>query len=165
MCGSSTRLLGIAQVTTLDKVALASGMFMEAHRRFRTANGDIDYVVSIMMAGSVIGIIGPLLTEQGGHTSHSILARISNHINEPGAPPAKEGMFRAVYNGLKHSGDKGRNIAPSDDLVIEANLPREAAHMLDDAKADFREIKISADTRAKLSEEFLSALEAVESYA
>ena len=152
-------------MATLDKITVASEMFMEAHRRFKNATEDIDYIVAIMMAGSVIGIVGPLLTEQGGHTSHSILVRISNHIGGPGAPPSKEGMFRAIYNGFKHSGDKARNIAPSNDLLVEVHLQREAAHMLDDAKSDFRQITVSAATRATLSQEFLTVLESDESYA
>jgi hypothetical protein len=152
-------------MATLNKITVASEMFMEAHRRFWNATQDTDYIVSIMMAGSVIGIVGPLLTEQGGHTSHSILARISNHIAEAGTPPSKEGMFRAIYNCLKHSGDKARNILPSSDLFIEAHLEREAAHMLDDAKADFRQVSVSGDTRATLSAEFLIVLESDESYA
>jgi hypothetical protein len=148
-------------MSTLDKITVASEMFMEAHRRFTGATREIDYVVSIMMSGSVIGIVGPLLTEQGGHTSHSILARISAHIG----PPKREGVFRAVYNGLKHAGDKARSVSPSSDLTIEVDLEWEAAHMLDDAKSDFRQIKISGVARATLSPEFIQLLESEESYA
>jgi hypothetical protein len=152
-------------MATLDKITVASEMFMEAHERFTRAKREIDYIVSIMMSGSVIGIVGPLLTEQGGHTSHSILARISAHISPPGAPPKKEGVFRAVYNGLKHAGDKARSIAPSTDLGLEVDLEREAANMLDDAKSDFRQIEITSETRASLSAEFIQILESDESYA
>jgi hypothetical protein len=152
-------------MATLNKITVASEMFMEAHRRFKTASGDIDYIVSIMMSGSVIGIVGPLLTEQGGHTSHSILARISTHLAGPGAPKTKEGMFRFLYNGLKHAGDKRRSILASSDLKIEAYLPAEAGHMLADAKADFRQIKVTPGTRRTLSNEFLKLLESDESYA
>jgi hypothetical protein len=150
---------------TLNKITVASEMFMEAHRRFKAAKQDIDYVVSIMMSGSVIGIVGPLLTEQGGHTSHSILARISTYLDGPSSPRTKEGVFRAVYNGLKHAGDISGNVTPSADLLLEVDLEREAAHMLDDAKADFRQIEVPRETRAGLSKEFLQLMESNEGYA
>lgn len=151
-------------MATLNKITVASEMFMEARVRFLKASCDIDYVVSIMMSGSVIGMVGPLLTEQGGYTSHSILVRISNRIGSPGSPPSKEGMFRAVYNGLKHAGDRVRKVDPSSDLFIEADLKHEAAHLLDDAQSDFRQIKITQETRQWLSPEFLKVLELNESY-
>jgi hypothetical protein len=152
-------------MATHNKITLASEMFVEAHRRFKIANRDIDYVVSIVMSGSVMGIVSPLLTEQGGHTAHSILARISTKLDGKGAPHTKEGMFRLIYNGLKHAGDKSRSIGPSSDLLLDVHLAREAAHMLDDAKADFRQIKITRDVRSNLSPEFLALLESNESYA
>lgn len=152
-------------MATLNKITVAAEMFIEAHRRFKTATADIDYIVSIMMSGSVIGIVGPLLTEQGGHTSHSILARISTHLAGPGAPKTKEGMFRFLYNGMKHAGDKARRIPPSSDLLIEAHLPSEAGHMLADAKADFRQIKVTPQIRQTLPKEFVELLESDESYA
>jgi hypothetical protein len=152
-------------MATHNKITLASEMFVEAHRRFKSANRDIDYVVSIVMSGSVMGIVSPLLSEQGGHAVHSILARISTKMDGKGAPPTKEGVFRLIYNGLKHAGDKLRSVPPSSDLLLETQLAREAAHMLDDAKADFRQIKISPDVRATLSTEFLGILESDESYA
>jgi len=152
-------------MATLNKIAVASEMFIEAHRRFRAASRDIDYIASIMMSGSVIGIVGPLLTEQGGHTSHEILARISTYLDCPGSPRTKEGVFRAVYNGLKHSGDIVGTRAPSDDLLLEADLAREAAHMLDAAKDDFRQIEVTSETRAALSQEFLQLMESDEGYA
>jgi len=152
-------------MATLNKITVASEMFMEAHRRFRAASQDIDYIASIMMSGSVIGIVGPLLKEQGGHTSHEILARISTFLDGPGSPRTKEGVFRAVYNGLKHSGDIAGKLAPSDDLVLEADLAREAAHMLDAARDDFRQIEVTNGTRAELSQEFLQLMESDEDYA
>jgi len=152
-------------MATHNKIALASEMFVEAHRRFKSATRDIDYVVSIVMSGSVMGIVSPLLAEQGGRTAHSLLARISSILGETGAPPTKDGMFRLIYNGLKHAGDKSRSIAPSSDLLLKAHLGREAAHMLDDAKADFRQIKITFEVRSTLSAEFLAILESEESYA
>lgn len=151
-------------MATLNKLTVASEMFLEAHHRFKNATEDIDYVVSIIMSGSVIGIVGPLLTEQGGHTSHSLLARISTRLGAPGEPSTKEGMFRFIYNGLKHSGDKIRKINPSGDLLIEVHLEREAAHMLDDARADFREIKVTSDIRDSFSREFVELLQSGESY-
>lgn len=152
-------------MATHNKIALASEMFLEAHRRFKSATRDIDYVVSIVMSGSVMGIVSPLLAEQGGHTIHSLLARITTMLDGTGAPSTKDGMFRLIYNGLKHTGDKSRKVLPSSDLLLEADLAREAAHMLDDAKADFRQIKITSDIRSTLSAEFIAILESDESYA
>jgi hypothetical protein len=92
-------------MATLNKVRLASEMFVEAHTRYATASRDIDYISSILLSGAVIGIIGPLLKEQGGRTTHELLARFANAISEPGDDPARDGMFRAVYNSLKHAGN------------------------------------------------------------
>lgn len=150
-------------MATLHKIVVAADMFIEAHDRYANATRDIDYIVSIMMSGSVIGIVGPLLKEQGGHTSHSLLARISTKLGGPGSPETKEGMFRAVYNGLKHAGD--RKIPPSSDLLVHVHLEREAAHMLDDAKADFRQIKVTPDIQSKLPSQLLALLESDRDYA
>jgi hypothetical protein len=152
-------------MATLNKIAVAAEMFLEAHRRYTSATRDIDYVVSIMMSGSVIGIVGPLLTEQGGHTAHSLFARISNTLRTPGEPETKDGMFRLVYNGLKHAGDTRGKIPPSSDLLVEAHLEREAAHMLDDAKSDFRQIEVAGSVRASLPPEFLQLMESDADYA
>ncbi len=150
---------------TLNKIEVASQMFLEAHDRFRSATREIDYVISIVLSGAVVGIVSPILKEQGGHTAHSLLARISNVIAEPGEPPTHEGVFRATYNAFKHAGDERRNVAPSADLEISTNLKLEAAHMLDAAKADFRPITVKHDVRERLSQRFIELLEAENDYA
>ena len=150
---------------TLNKVQVASHMFVEAHERYMAATRDIDYVISIVLSGAVVGIVSPLLTEQGGHTTHSILARIGNLIAQPGAPLTHEGVFRATYNAFKHAGDERRKIAPSTDLEIQTDLKDEAAHMLDAAKQDFRQIQVLPEIRHSLSQQFVGLLESDDSYA
>ena len=151
---------------TLNKVKVASEMFVEAHARYATARRDIDYITSIMLSGAVIGVIGPLLKEQGGRTTHELLVAIANAISSPGDAPAYEGMFRTVYNGLKHAGNdkQKQKVRASDDLEIRTNLPLEAARLLDAAKNDFRNIEVSAEVRQGLSPEFIQLLEAEEDY-
>lgn len=149
----------------LNKIHVASEMFMEAHERYMTASRDIDYIVSIMLSGAVVGIVGPLLEEQGGHTTHSLLKRVGDLIAEPGEPPCHEGMFRAIYNALKHAGDERRNIAPSVDLDIRADLRVEAARMLDAARQDFRQIEVSQQIKNGLPPKFFELLESEKDYA
>ena len=140
-------------------------MFVEAHERYMKATRDIDYVVSIVLSGAVVGIVSPLLKEQGGHTTHSLLARIDSLIAEPRDLPIHEGMFRAIYNAVKHAGNDRQNIAPSTDLEIETDLRAEAAHMLDAAKQDFRQIEVLPELSDSLSRKFVGLLESEMSYA
>jgi len=139
-------------------------MFVEAHKRYATADREIDYVTSILLSGAVIGVIGPLLKEQGGRTTHELLAKIGNIISESGEDPSHEGMFRAVYNSLKHAGNKTQNIRPSDDLEIRTDLRLEAAHMLDAAKDDFLKIEMSSMVKSSLSVECIELLQSEGSY-
>lgn len=148
----------------LNKIVVASEMYVEAHNRFSNANSDIDYITSILLSGSIIGIVGELLKEQGGKTTHQNLARMSNFLAEDGDGIQKEGFFRAVYNSLKHAGYTKRNVKASDDLLICADLRLEAARMLDAAKSDFNEIKVSFDIKSKWSSKFISLLESIDSY-
>jgi hypothetical protein len=152
-------------MAALNKIQLASEMFVEAHARYTSARRDIDYVTSILLSGAVVGIVSPLLKEQGGHTMHELLTRIGNLIAEPGEEAAHEGVFREIYNSLKHAGNKNKNIQPSSDLEIQTDLKKEAAHMLDAAKHDFREIEALPQVREGLSKGFLSFLEADADYA
>lgn len=152
-------------MATLNKVQVASEMFVEAHNRYATASRDIDYITSILLSGAVIGIIGPLLKEQGGRTTHELLARIANAISEPGDDPAREGMFRAVYNSLKHAGNERPKVLASSDLEIHTNLPMEAGRMLDAAKDDFRNVEVSAEVRQGLSTEFIQLITSDDTYA
>lgn len=152
-------------MTTLNKIEVASTMFLEAHTRYVTATRDIDYITAILLSGATIGIIGPLLKEQGGHTTHELLARISNVIAEPGDDPARDGMFRAVYNALKHAGNERPKIHASKDLEIHTHLQTEAARMLDAAKDDFRNIEVSSAVRSNLAPEFIQLLSVEDTYA
>src|SRR3990167_3369454 len=152
-------------MTSFNKVWLASDMFVEAHDRYMNAKKELDYIVSILLSWAVVGIVSPLLKEQGGHTTHELLARISNAISDPSEEPAREGMFREIYNSLKHAGNAQRKIAASGDLEIKTDLKKEAAHMLDAAKSDFREIEVPQEIRNNLSAEFLVLLQSEDSYA
>ncbi|MHB8916043.1 MAG: hypothetical protein ACYC4K_09565, partial [Thiobacillus sp.] len=120
-----------------------------------------------LLSGAIVGIISPLLKEQGGHTMHELLARISNAIAEPGEEDSHEGMFREIYNSLKHAGNpnKRKKIAPSEDLEIQTDLKQEAAHMLDAAKNDFRHITVLPQIKDSLSESFLLILQLDADYA
>jgi hypothetical protein len=152
-------------MSTHNKIVIASNMFVEADARYRNASADIDYIVSILMSGAVVGIVGPLLKEQGGRTMHQLLAKIGDIVAEPGDGAHHEGMYRAVYNSLKHTGNERANLNPSNDLAIHTDLRVEAAHMLDAAKEDFRKIIVSADVRNALTQQFVTLLEAHEDYA
>ena len=143
-------------MSTYNKIVMASKMLMEAHNRFESAKSEMDYLSSILLSGAVVGIIAPLLEEQGGHPMHEILARISNFIGEE---KMHQGIFREIYNTFKHSGNKRRNIKPSEDLEIEADLKLEAGRMLEAAKTDFKEIKVSSEIRNEISGDFIRFLE------
>ena len=142
----------------LNKLVVASEMFLEAHRRFVNAGRDIDYVASIVLSGAVVGIVGPLLKEQGGRTTHELLAKVANLVSEPGGPPAHEGMFRSIYNGLKHAGNKNQKVRPSEDLEIHTDLRVEAGAMLEAAREDFSKIMIDRHVVDRLSQEFRTVI-------
>jgi hypothetical protein len=146
-----------------NKIQVASDMFVEAHNRYTSPKNEIDNIVSILLSGAVVGIISPLLKEQGGHTEHELLSRISNSIADHGEKPVNESFFREIYNSLKHAGNNRKHVVASSDLEITTDLKREAAHMIDAAKEDFRNITISSEVRNKLSQEFFKLLEPIDS--
>ncbi len=96
---------------------------------------------------------------------HQLLAKIGELVAEPGDGAQHEGMYRAVYNSLKHTGNERAKMNPSDDLEIHTDLRIEAAHMLDAAKEDFRKIIVSVEVRNALTQQFVTLLEAHEDYA
>ena len=148
-----------------NKILIASLLFERAHEIFESAVTDTDFASSLLLAGAVVGIIAPVLAEQGGHPMHDLLARIANATTEPEEGEYHVGLFRAAYNSLKHSGNARQNIAPSEDLEFEADIAREAAHMLDVAKADFKEVQVSSEIRNKCSASFIALLESEREYA
>jgi hypothetical protein len=133
------------------KIVLASQTFVEAHERFDKASREIDYVTSLMLAGAVCGIVSPLLKEQAKGTFHVLLASLFQTT-------PNEGVFRTVYNGLKHAGLKRIKLLPSADLDIDADLRKEAAWMLEAAREDFSKIIIERGLLDQLSEEFLKLI-------
>ncbi len=147
-----------------NKIVIAADMFVEAHKRFISAKSDIDFIVAIVMAGSVLGIISPLLKEQGGRTTHQILAEISNLIVKEEDADFHEGIFREIYNSFKHTGSMKKGLKPSEDTEVEAELKKEAAYMLDAARDDFREVKIIHDSTVVLPDEFLNLIESENEY-
>jgi len=147
-----------------NKVILASEMFIEAHERFLSATRDVDYVISLMLSGAVVGIVAPLLNEQGKPSMHQLLARLSD-IAEPDGKRAHEGMFRAVYNGLKHAGNSRKGIVASADLSLNGDLRLEAAEMLEAAREDFTKILVTTDVHDQLSPRFVTLLRPSVDYA
>jgi hypothetical protein len=141
-----------------NKILLASEMFTEAHERFLRAGGDSDYVASLLLSGAVVGVVAPLLKEQGTRSMHQLLAALSDIVTEPSDESAHEGMFRAVYNGIKHAGNRNKGVAASQDLMIHADLRVEAAEMLEAAREDFRKVLVDADVQSSLSPKFLAIL-------
>ena len=153
-----------------NKIVLASKMFIEAHNKFDSAKSEMDYVSSILLSGAVVGIVAPLLEEQGGHPMHEILARISNDVMihfmvSEGNERAHQSIFRKTYNAFKHAGNKRMNIKPTEDLEIETDIKLEAGRMLDVAKSDFKQIEISRNIRSQISNEFIQLLESEREYA
>jgi hypothetical protein len=144
-------------VAAYNKVVLASEMFVEAHEKFTAAARDVDYVVSLMLSGAVVGVIAPLLNEQGKPSMHQLLARLSN-IAEPDGEPAHAGLFRAVYNGLKHAGNPRKRVAASADLSLNADFRLEAAELLEAPREDFTKILVTSEVRAQLSPRFVTLL-------
>jgi len=87
------------------KLQLASEMFAEAHRQYSEAEREVDYVNSILLSGAVIGIIGPLLKEQGGQPTHNLLAKMDKLLADPGdispssLPQISRFRIRTFYPG------------------------------------------------------------------
>lgn len=149
-----------------NKIVVASLMFTEAHQRYINAKQDMDYIISILLTGSVIGIIAPLLKEQGRRTSHQSSVDICELLTVDGEKnPIHEVNFRETYNSLKHARNDRKKVKAHDDLIIKTDLRLEAAYLLDDAKEDFCSIIFSADVRSKISDEFLTLLESTDCYA
>lgn len=148
-----------------NKIVIASEMFERAHDQFVSSKSEIDYTSALLLAGAVVGIIAPLLAEQGGYPTHNLLARIGNLISDQGDANQHAGLYRAAYNSLKHAGNDRRKLKPSDDLEFETDIRLEAARMLDAAKADFKEISVSGAIRQQLSRSFIALLEAEREYA
>ena len=148
-----------------NKIVIASQLFERAHEIFESAKTDTDFALSLLLAGAVVGIIAPVLAEQGGHPMHDLLARIANATAESEESKYHVGLFRAAYNSLKHSGNSRQKIAPSEDLEFEADIATEAAHMLDVAKADFNEVRVSSEIQNQCSPSFIALLESEREYA
>ena len=131
-----------------NKILLAGELLVEAANEFRQAKSDVGYAKSILLAGAVSLITTPYLSELGIDSMHESLAKAAvqmdgTDISKLTAKQLYEavgkgiGYYRFTYNSLKHSGDKRRDIKPSDDLNFTANLREEANWLIDAAISDF----------------------------
>lgn len=148
-----------------NKIVIASEMFERAHNQFMTAKSEMDYASSLLLSGAVVGIIAPLLSEQGRQPTHDLLVRMGQVISEQGDEKQHVGLYRVAYNSLKHAGNNTKNLKPSEDMEFETDILLEAAHMLNAAKADFKGIEVSGKVRQQCSPSFIALLEAEHEYA
>lgn len=138
-----------------DKRLIAADMLEEAINKFKTAESDLDYIQSILLAGASIGITNPLLSENQRQTAHEKSAENVIRIREYSlgrelSQQEREDVFRGAmrfnkqaYNSLKHAG-KGK-LAASDDLEIETDFAVEAEELLWAAIEDFKGLPISPE--------------------
>jgi hypothetical protein len=145
-----------------SKIVLASQMFEKAHSEYMSAKTDMDYVNSILLSGAVVGIISPLMEEQGGYCTHRFLTKIGNSRS---ADKKHIGMYRQIYNSLKHTGNSNDKLLPSSDLIFDADLKYEASKMIYCAKSDFNDVLIPKEQLVLLSEDFKSLLSSEYDYA
>jgi hypothetical protein len=145
-----------------SKILLASQMFEKAHSEFVNAESDMDFINSILLSGAVVGMISPLMEEQGGCSTHRFLTRIGNARS---SEKKHIGMYRHIYNSLKHSGDSRNKVLASEDLSFEADLKYEAGKMLYCAKSDFNDVLIPNEQINLLSEQFKCLLSSECDYA
>lgn len=141
---------------TYDKRLIAADMLEEAILKFKVAESDLDYIQCILLAGASIGITSPLLSEDDKKTSHEKSAETVIKLREYSlgrslSKSEKEQVFsgalrfnKQAYNSLKHAG-KGKKLAASDDLEIEADFREEAEELLWAAIEDFKSLTISAE--------------------
>lgn len=147
---------------TYDKIVLSSQLFERAHGQFYSAECDIDFAEIILLAGAVIGVISPVVAEQGGMSSHNVLAKMEVLLS--GGTNENEGLFRQVYNSIKHAGNRKREISAIDDLLFQADLQLEAARLLEAALSDFRQVKVTQKQKGAFSDNFISLLESDHEY-
>ena len=121
---------------------------MAASNSYKEASTDIDYIKCILLAGAVINICYPLIEELGGKSKQRSSAELATFLMErsgnvfKGKQKAKQvsrfiGFSKFAYNSLKHTGDKTKDVLPSDDLYFESNLKIEAERIIIDAISDF----------------------------
>lgn len=121
---------------------------MAASNSYKEASTDIDYIKCILLAGAVINICYPLIEELGGKSKQRSSAELATFLMErsgnvfKGKQKAKQvsrfiGFSNFAYNSLKHTGDKTKDVLPSDDLYFESNLKIEAERIIIDAISDF----------------------------
>jgi len=157
---------------THDKIRLAGEMLTTAARDYKSAQGDMDYVKCILLAGAVINIAYPLVKEFGGTTRAVESAELATRIMEIrkgvkfGKKERREQIARFVahdnyiYNSLKHAGNSERKLKPSDDVNFEADLKLEAEQKILDARSEFVRVPFAPGATNQFSDElrdFLSS--------
>lgn len=153
-----------------NKLLLAGEMLVAASNSYKAASTDIDYIKCILLAGAVINISYPLIEELGGKSKQRSSAELatflmerSGHVFE-GKQKAKQisrfiGFSNFAYNSLKHTGDKTKDVLPSDDLYFESNLKIEAERIIIDAISDFIGVPFSQSLiNTHFSDELLDLL-------
>lgn len=160
---------------THDKILLAGELLLDSAKTYRSAKSDVEFAKCILLAGAVIGIIGPWLTENGTDSTRiqssklkaKVVARIQNidfeSLDEK-IQKEKVGRYvkfhHLVYNSLKHSGNRNSELKASDDLVFQADLKEEAYCIIGDAILDYNRLPLSQErVNTGLSGDLLTLLQ------
>lgn len=158
---------------THNKILLAGELLVDAAKIYRSGRKNVDFAKSILLAGAVIGIVAPLLEERGTKSSQAQFAEWFIQVRRLNLSEKNEKkeisnsirFDRFIYNSLKHSGSKHlgsyeEGIKPSDDLLFEADLKREACRLIESAIADYNHLDLSREiVNMKLSDDLLTLLQ------
>ena len=138
-------------MTQYNKIVVASEMFVEAHGRYVSGARDIDYIASLVLSGAVCSIVSRLLQQQGDGTFHTVLASLFEQATD-------EGVLRSIYDGFTQAVYKRTETLQPADIIIRADLRKEAAWMLEAAREDFSKIIIERGALDELSSDFLKLI-------
>lgn len=113
-------------------------MILASARAFK-AGKQIDFATSILLAGAVNEILGPLLqelsikTKRGEFALRAACIASKNSSDNPIHEKTRRLVFsssKSIYNALKHAGDKKPDgtwrLKPSSDLIMNVDLCDEA---------------------------------------
>lgn len=148
-----------------NKITLAGDMLVQAVHNYHRSQKDSDYITSILLAGAVIDIIAPLLTELGMKSSQTSLAELSEAMVESSEASSHKKkakwFYRRIYNSLKHAGAK--ETPASQDLTLCADLKNEAEFLISHAVGDYSNIPepyiTQEDINKKMSYDLLDILQ------
>ena len=149
----------------MDKREIAANMILKSVRSFIEAEDDFDYIASILLAGSSLGLTEPLLKQKGTQTASyksadTIIAMREANIYWEGNTLIVDKSARTlsrserqqirkearildldVYNSLKHTGKPWDKVAPFDDLEINTDFKATAEAVIFDAIDDFNALE------------------------